>query len=221
MISKIPMTILTISPIRVEAAEEHSDNDEDSEHDADEVDEVDTPQDDDAAHLSTKRKADTDTITLKRTKIENEEDKVNKKARIDAIWKEMNAKPSNKKEPLTPTDDITKHPLDDISASLNQAPAPTHEKTSTPEKPRKSANTIRRPKSTLSDLVSQYNIKVPKMNTLDKSRLDWQHYVDREGIRDDLKYRNKDGYMEKVAFLNRVDDRRLTHLKTGQRSLKK
>ena len=59
------------------------------------------------------------------------------------------------------------------------------------------------------------------MNTLEKSRLDWQGYVDREGIRDDLKYTNKDGYMEKVAFLNRVDDRRLTQLKTGQKATRR
>jgi hypothetical protein len=80
---------------------------------------------------------------------------------------------------------------------------------------------IARPKSNLSALVSQYNIKTPKMNTLDKSKLDWQGYVDREGIREDLKYRNKDGYMEKVAFLQRVDDRRLQDLKAGQRSAPK
>lgn len=75
----------------------------------------------------------------------------------------------------------------------------------------------KRPRSSLSSLVSQYNIKEPKMNTLDKSKLDWQGYVDREGIRDDLKYKNKDGYMEKVAFLQRVDDRRLSQLKSGQK----
>jgi hypothetical protein len=59
------------------------------------------------------------------------------------------------------------------------------------------------------------------MNTLEKSKLDWQGYVDREGIRDDLKYKNKDGYMEKVAFLQRVDDRRLNQLKQGQQKGKK
>jgi hypothetical protein len=59
------------------------------------------------------------------------------------------------------------------------------------------------------------------MNTLEKSRLDWQGYVEREGIKDDLKYTNKDGYMEKVAFLQRVDDRRLSDLKQGQKQSKK
>ncbi|KAI8063653.1 bucentaur or craniofacial development-domain-containing protein [Gilbertella persicaria] len=83
------------------------------------------------------------------------------------------------------------------------------------EKPKKS--TPKRPKSNLSSLVSKYNIKEPKMNTLEKSKLDWQGFVDKEGIRDELKYKNKDGYMEKVAFLQRVDDRRLDQLKQGQK----
>ncbi|ORX52672.1 hypothetical protein DM01DRAFT_1383855 [Hesseltinella vesiculosa] len=59
------------------------------------------------------------------------------------------------------------------------------------------------------------------MNTLDKSRLDWKSFVEKEGIQDDLKYTNKDGYMEKVAFLQRVDDRRYESLKQGQRQAKK
>jgi hypothetical protein len=59
------------------------------------------------------------------------------------------------------------------------------------------------------------------MNTLDKSRQDWNKYVDREGIREDLQYKNKDGYMEKVEFLQRVDDRRLNQLKAGQKASKK
>jgi hypothetical protein len=59
------------------------------------------------------------------------------------------------------------------------------------------------------------------MNTLDKSKQDWNKYVDREGIREDLQYTNKDGYMEKVEFLQRVDDRRLNQLKAGQKASKK
>ncbi|CAO3665785.1 unnamed protein product [Umbelopsis vinacea] len=154
-----------------------------------------------------------------------------KKKRIDAIWAEMNTPSSAEKS--------TKKPLDDISSSMNKPieiqqdpkltnkiPTPASSETSSPtdsaistSSPKKPV--ITRPKSNLSALVSQYNIKTPKMNTLDKSKLDWQGYVDREGIREDLKYQNKDGYMEKVAFLQRVDDRRLQDLKAGQRSASK
>lgn len=126
------------------------------------------------------------------------EDATIKKTRIDAIWAEMN-------EPQTKTQ---------IKESAPEPLVPVVEK-KVSEIKRKAVQ--KRPQSSLSSLVSQYNIKEPKMNTLDKSKLDWQGYVDREGIRDDLKYKNKDGYMEKVAFLQRVDDRRLNQLKTGQK----
>ncbi|GJJ74303.1 hypothetical protein EMPS_06661 [Entomortierella parvispora] len=67
---------------------------------------------------------------------------------------------------------------------------------------------IRR-KSTLDALAATYGVKKPaKMNTLEKSKLDWNTFVGKEGIEDELKHHNKDGYMEKVAFLQRTDERR-------------
>ncbi|KAG2221357.1 hypothetical protein INT45_012403 [Circinella minor] len=200
---------------------------------------VDTP-----TCLLSKRKstADEEEYTTKRTKIHDQEE-VERKARVEAIWAEMNLKDEDKKKPII-QQQTEKQPLDDISSSVNRTSIPPTEvksrspnstattitntnntSTTTTGATKRSAPSTRkkivRPKSTLSALVSQYNIKVPKMNTLEKSRLDWQGYVDREGIRDDLKYTNKDGYMEKVAFLNRVDDRRLTQLKTGQKATRR
>lgn len=135
-----------------------------------------------------------------------------KKSRIDAIWADMN----KTKSPAPP------QPKNEATASTTTEttiePSAVIEKKQI-KKP-KSPLQQKRPKSQLSSLVSKYNIKEPKMNTLEKSKLDWQGYVDREGIRDDLKYKNKDGYMEKVAFLQRVDDRRLNQLKQGQRKEK-
>ncbi|KAG0373357.1 swr complex subunit [Mortierella sp. AD032] len=67
---------------------------------------------------------------------------------------------------------------------------------------------IRR-KSTLDQLATTYGVKKPpKLNTLEKSKLDWKNFVGKEGIEDELKHHNKDGYMEKVAFLQRTDERR-------------
>ncbi|GAA5799396.1 hypothetical protein HPULCUR_004811 [Helicostylum pulchrum] len=136
-----------------------------------------------------------------------EEDASVKKTRIDAIWADMN-------EPKT-------EPVEPAAAAAETGTIAEEEPVVVAAAAVKKRTQMKRPKSTLSSLVSQYNIKEPKMNTLDKSKLDWQGYVDREGIRDDLKYKNKDGYMEKVAFLQRVDDRRLNHLKTGQKNEKK
>ncbi|ODQ66329.1 BCNT-domain-containing protein, partial [Nadsonia fulvescens var. elongata DSM 6958] len=51
--------------------------------------------------------------------------------------------------------------------------------------------------------------KAPKLNTLEKSKLDWQGFVDREGIQDDLVKFNKgkSGYLDRQDFLSRVEHR--------------
>ncbi|KAF9134975.1 Craniofacial development protein 1 [Mortierella sp. 14UC] len=63
--------------------------------------------------------------------------------------------------------------------------------------------------SMLDQLAATYGVKKPpKLNTLEKSKLDWKNFVGKEGIEDELRHHNKDGYMEKVAFLQRTDERR-------------
>jgi len=49
--------------------------------------------------------------------------------------------------------------------------------------------------------------KKAKMGCLDKSKLDWNSFVDEAGIKDELKTFNKgkDGYVEKQMFLERAD----------------
>ena len=41
--------------------------------------------------------------------------------------------------------------------------------------------------------------------TLEKSKLDWATYIDKEGINEELVLHNKDGYLAKQDFLNRVE----------------
>lgn len=48
----------------------------------------------------------------------------------------------------------------------------------------------------------------PKLTTLEKSSLDWATYVDKEGINDELTLHNKDGYLAKQDFLDRVEHRK-------------
>lgn len=45
----------------------------------------------------------------------------------------------------------------------------------------------------------------PKLTTLEKSKLDWVNYVDKEGITDELNLHNRDGYLAKQDFLDRVE----------------
>lgn len=48
--------------------------------------------------------------------------------------------------------------------------------------------------------------KGPKLNTIEKSKLDWAGYVDQEGMKDELDgaEKSKDGYLGKRDFLERV-----------------
>merc|ERR1712218_549703 len=49
--------------------------------------------------------------------------------------------------------------------------------------------------------------KKQKLGVLDKSKLDWNHFVKEEGIKEELTTHNKgkDGYVEKQMFLERAD----------------
>jgi hypothetical protein len=49
--------------------------------------------------------------------------------------------------------------------------------------------------------------KKPKISTLEKSRLDWNRYVAQEQMEDELKQQRKDGYLERMAFLQRTAER--------------
>lgn len=50
----------------------------------------------------------------------------------------------------------------------------------------------------------------PKINTVEKSRLDWSQYVDQAGIQDELRTHSKakEGYMGRMDFLGRMEARR-------------
>lgn len=50
----------------------------------------------------------------------------------------------------------------------------------------------------------------PKLNTIEKSKMDWAGYVDREGIKEELDGagKAKEGYLGRMDFLGRVDEMR-------------
>lgn len=64
---------------------------------------------------------------------------------------------------------------------------------------------VKRRKSSMMEELARG--KAPKLNTLEKSRMDWLGYVDQEGLKDDLSQHNKDGYLNKQDFLMRVERR--------------
>ncbi|KAL2752484.1 hypothetical protein ACRALDRAFT_2072938, partial [Sodiomyces alcalophilus JCM 7366] len=53
-------------------------------------------------------------------------------------------------------------------------------------------------------------VRAKKLNTVEKSRMDWAGYVDREGLKDELELagRSKESYAERQDFLSRSEARR-------------
>uniref|UniRef100_A0A8D2HR71 Craniofacial development protein 1 n=1 Tax=Urocitellus parryii TaxID=9999 RepID=A0A8D2HR71_UROPR len=63
--------------------------------------------------------------------------------------------------------------------------------------------------SGMSSLLGKIGSKKQKMSTLEKSKLDWENFKEEEGIGEELAIHNrgKEGYIERKAFLDRVDHR--------------
>ncbi|XP_008066101.1 craniofacial development protein 1 isoform X2 [Carlito syrichta] len=63
--------------------------------------------------------------------------------------------------------------------------------------------------SGMSSLLGKIGAKKQKLSTLEKSKLDWESFKEEEGIGEELAIHNrgKEGYIERKAFLDRVDHR--------------
>ncbi|KAE8608103.1 hypothetical protein XENTR_v10011399 [Xenopus tropicalis] len=61
----------------------------------------------------------------------------------------------------------------------------------------------------MSSILGKLGSKKQKISTLEKSKLDWESFKEKEGISEELAIHNrgKDGYIERKAFLERVDYR--------------
>ncbi|MGH0177554.1 UNVERIFIED_CONTAM: hypothetical protein FKN15_075426 [Acipenser sinensis] len=62
----------------------------------------------------------------------------------------------------------------------------------------------------IGSILNRIGGKKQKMSTLEKSKLDWDSFKNEEGIGEELATHNrgKEGYVERKAFLERVDHRR-------------
>ncbi|XP_026535919.1 craniofacial development protein 1 [Notechis scutatus] len=78
--------------------------------------------------------------------------------------------------------------------------------------PHPTVSGVKRP-SSINSLLGKMGSKKQKMSTLEKSKLDWENFKEEEGIGDELAIHNrgKDGYLERRAFLERVDYRQFEH----------
>ncbi|KAL5342437.1 bucentaur or craniofacial development-domain-containing protein [Aspergillus crustosus] len=65
-------------------------------------------------------------------------------------------------------------------------------------------------KQPLTEAGQEANARGPKINTVEKSRMDWAAYVDQAGISDELRVHSKakEGFLGRMDFLDRVDAKR-------------
>ncbi|ODV84392.1 hypothetical protein CANARDRAFT_201073 [[Candida] arabinofermentans NRRL YB-2248] len=77
----------------------------------------------------------------------------------------------------------------------------------------------RKRRSLIDDLLN--GSSKTKLSTLEKSRLDWATYLDKNKISDELKFKNKGGYLDQQDFLGRVSSRQDTKYKEAKASSKK
>lgn len=73
-------------------------------------------------------------------------------------------------------------------------------------RPKKRASMFEPSTESLGQSTDTKTGKGPKLNTIEKSKLDWAGYVDKEGMKDELDEaeKSKDGYLGKKDFLDRV-----------------
>ncbi len=64
--------------------------------------------------------------------------------------------------------------------------------------------------------LTAFTGEAPKLNTIEKSKLDWAAHIDQEGISDELDEhrRAKGGYLERMDFLGRTEAKREEDLRT-------
>ncbi|GAA5990820.1 hypothetical protein JCM5350_005127 [Sporobolomyces pararoseus] len=99
-------------------------------------------------------------------------------------------------------------------SSASASPAPPLSKppsAARPSGPPAAANKRKKAGGGLGAMAASLGVgsKPAKLNTLEKSKLDWNQYVQtQDGLEDTLQHARKDGYLEKKDFLDRVEMRK-------------
>ncbi|KAG8904367.1 hypothetical protein FRB99_001868 [Tulasnella sp. 403] len=102
--------------------------------------------------------------------------------------------------------------------STDDSPEKTVETSPIPPTNKKASRPLRRPKQSLASLAAA--TKPKKLSTLEKSRMDWNAHLastSQQEVDELEKNRRTGGYLEKVDFLQRVDDRKDEARSSGKR----
>jgi len=124
--------------------------------------------------------------------------------------------PDAKKWPVWRAPESEGTPAVAPGSSTATTPAPSVNDT-TPAKPLAKRPGPRKPKVSLAAIPTQ---KAKKLSTLDKSAMDWRAHIQKHegsGLKDELEAnRRSGGYLEKVEFLKRVDERKEDAIEAGK-----
>jgi hypothetical protein len=58
----------------------------------------------------------------------------------------------------------------------------------------------------LEAIIKYFSSKPARLNTVVESKQKWDAYVEKEGLKEDLQQKHKDGYLDKIEFLNKTDE---------------
>ena len=122
------------------------------------------------------------------------------------LWKsEAEATPQDTTQVDSSTVTITSGSESLPTVQASEQSTPTSKPSGTRPGPRK-------PKAKLADLPSSSAQKAKKLSTLEKSAMDWKAHISSQvesGMKDELEAnRRGGGYLEKIDFLQRVEERR-------------
>lgn len=95
-------------------------------------------------------------------------------------------------------------------AAQQNVTTPTPNKKNPLRRPKKRTSMFEPPPDDSALSTPGAKVKGTKLNTIEKSKLDWAGYVDKEGIKDELEgaEKAKDGYLGKMDFLHKMSAKR-------------
>mmetsp|Transcript_3455 Transcript_3455/g.4251 ORF Transcript_3455/g.4251 Transcript_3455/m.4251 type:complete len:96 (+) Transcript_3455:440-727(+) len=71
--------------------------------------------------------------------------------------------------------------------------------------------------SDLDSIVNHIDNMNKKVNCLQKTELDWNEYISKNGIKEDLEKNRKGGFIAKKRFLDKVSETEYQHKKTAEK----
>ncbi|OLY82139.1 SWR1-complex protein 5 [Smittium mucronatum] len=167
------------------------------------------------------------------SKIETKVDEEAKKRKIEELWKDMNGSSETasfsgkgKEKFIENPQSVVPGAKSNSNVECDQSISVEEEKSdkvNTPESSNKIQSESSKKTKTIKNVskkaskFSQIEAEVgasyeKKLNTVEQSKLKWEKLVEKENIKAELETHNKDGYVEKLQLLDRLDDQKAEYI---------